>query len=103
VPYRSGARNNFDHNYQPLGVTVERLAEGFRVTIGNQGGRGRPENPPHNYLAVIQVVGIGCGGVIVNRMIEQGGGSKGVEFIAINTTPRPLLMKRVRRQVEVGR
>ena len=40
--------------------------------------------PPHNYLAVIKVVGIGGGGVnAVNRMIEQG--LKGVEFIAINT------------------
>lgn len=29
--------------------------------------------PPHNYLAVIKVVGIGGGGVnAVNRMIEQG-------------------------------
>src|SRR5207248_1837961 len=40
--------------------------------------------PPHNYLAVIKVVGIGGGGVnAVNRMIEVG--LKGVEFIAINT------------------
>lgn len=40
--------------------------------------------PPHNYLAVIKVVGIGGGGVnAVNRMIEQG--LKGVEFIAVNT------------------
>jgi len=30
-------------------------------------------SPPHNYLAVIKVVGIGGGGVnAVNRMIEQG-------------------------------
>lgn len=29
--------------------------------------------PPHNYLAVIKVVGIGGGGVnAVNRMIEHG-------------------------------
>jgi cell division GTPase FtsZ len=35
--------------------------------------------PPHNYLAVIKVVGIGGGGVnAVNRMIEQG--LKGVEL-----------------------
>ena len=40
--------------------------------------------PPHNYLAVIKVVGIGGGGVnAVNRMIEHG--LKVVEFIAINT------------------
>lgn len=44
--------------------------------------------PPHNYLAVIKVVGIGGGGVnAVNRMIEQG--LKGVEFIAINTDAQP--------------
>ena len=47
--------------------------------------------PPHNYLAVIKVVGIGGGGVnAVNRMIEQG--LKGVEFIAINTDAQALLM-----------
>ena len=39
---------------------------------------------PHNYLAVIKVVGIGGGGVnAVNRMIEAG--LRGVEFIAMNT------------------
>ncbi len=32
-----------------------------------------PMTPPHNYLAVIKVVGIGGGGVnAVNRMIEVG-------------------------------
>ncbi|MEO6793824.1 MAG: hypothetical protein ABI253_15355, partial [Mycobacterium sp.] len=42
-----------------------------------QGGR-RTMTPPHNYLAVFKVVGIGGGGVnAVNRMIEQG--LKGVE------------------------
>src|SRR5829696_7997589 len=47
--------------------------------------------PPHNYLAVIKVVGIGGGGVnAVNRMIEVG--LKGVEFIAINTDAQALLM-----------
>ena len=41
--------------------------------------------PPHNYLAVIKVVGIGGGGVnAVNRMIEVG--LKGVEFIAVSYT-----------------
>src|ERR1700733_11035158 len=39
---------------------------------------------PHNYLAVIKVVGVGGGGGnAVNRMIERG--LKGVEFIAVNT------------------
>src|SRR3954464_2980067 len=47
--------------------------------------------PPHNYLAVIKVVGIGGGGVnAVNRMIAVG--LKGVEFIAINTDAQALLM-----------
>src|SRR5277367_4793123 len=54
--------------------------------------------PPHNYLAVIKVVGIGGGGVnAVNRMIEQG--LKGVEFIAINTDAQALLMS----DADVGR
>src|ERR1700745_613594 len=47
--------------------------------------------PPHNYLAVIKVVGTGGGGVNdVNRMIEVG--LKGVEFIAINPDAQALLM-----------
>src|SRR6266487_154492 len=47
--------------------------------------------PPHNYLAVIKVVGVGGGGVnAVNRMIEVG--LKGVEFIAVNTDAQALLM-----------
>ena len=46
---------------------------------------------PHNYLAVIKVVGIGGGGVnAVNRMIDEG--LKGVEFIAVNTDAQALLM-----------
>ena len=46
---------------------------------------------PHNYLAVIKVVGVGGGGVnAVNRMIEHG--LKGVEFIAVNTDAQALLM-----------
>src|SRR5690349_10375006 len=47
--------------------------------------------PPHNYLAVIKVVGIGGGGVnAVNRMIEQG--LKGVEFIAVKIDAQALIM-----------
>ncbi|AVE86484.1 cell division protein FtsZ [Mycobacterium tuberculosis] len=58
--------------------------------------------PPHNYLAVIQVVGIGGGGVnAVNRMIEQG--LKGVEFIAINTDAQALLMSDADVKLDVGR
>src|ERR1700742_479351 len=58
--------------------------------------------PPHNYLAVIKVVGIGGGGVnAVNWMIEQG--LKGVEFIAINTDAQALLMSDADVKLDVGR
>src|SRR5215813_14035496 len=64
--------------------------------------RGRPMTPPHNYLAVIKVVGIGGGGVnAVNRMIEVG--LKGVEFIAINTDAQALLMSDADVKLDVGR
>ncbi len=58
--------------------------------------------PPHNYLAVIKVVGCGGGGVnAVNRMIEVG--LKGVEFIAINTDAQALLMSDADVKLDVGR
>jgi cell division protein FtsZ len=58
--------------------------------------------PPHNYLAVIKVIGIGGGGVnAVNRMIEQG--LTGVEFIAINTDAQALLMSDADVKLDVGR
>src|SRR5246500_1669014 len=58
--------------------------------------------PPHNYLAVIKVVGIGGGGVNAgNRMIEPG--PKGVEFIAINTAAQALLMSDADVKLDVGR
>src|SRR5688500_499296 len=58
--------------------------------------------PPHNYLAVIKVVGIGGGGVnAVNRMIEVG--LKGVEFIAINTDAQALLMSDADVKRDIGR
>src|SRR5215208_3845745 len=58
--------------------------------------------PPHNYLAVIKVVGIGGGGVnAVNRMIEVG--LRGVEFIAINTDAQALLMSDADVKLEVGK
>src|ERR1700709_606054 len=61
-----------------------------------------PMTPPHNYLAVIKVVGIGGGGVnAVNRMIEVG--LKGVEFIAINTDAQALLMSDADVKLDVGR
>ncbi|MEO6502268.1 MAG: cell division protein FtsZ [Jatrophihabitantaceae bacterium] len=57
---------------------------------------------PHNYLAVIKVVGVGGGGVnAVNRMIEQG--LKGVEFIAVNTDAQALLMSDADVKLDVGR
>src|SRR6201986_1690618 len=53
--------------------------------------RSPPMTAPHNYLAVIKVVGVGGGGVnAVNRMIEVG--LKGVEFIAVNTDAQALLI-----------
>ncbi|MCW2703905.1 MAG: ftsZ, partial [Blastococcus sp.] len=62
----------------------------------------RRMTPPHNYLAVIKVVGIGGGGVnAVNRMIEVG--LKGVEFIAINTDAQALLMSDADVKLDVGR
>src|SRR5258707_4418226 len=58
--------------------------------------------PPHNYLAVIKVVGIGGGGVnAVTRMIEVG--LKGVEFIAINTDAQALLMSDADVKLDIGR
>src|ERR1700742_2422670 len=58
--------------------------------------------PPHNYLAVIKVVGIGGGGVhAVNRMIEQG--LQGVELIAINTDAQALLRSDADVKLDVGR
>ena len=57
---------------------------------------------PQNYLAVIKVGGIGCGGVnAVNRMIDAG--LKGVEFIAINTDAQALLMSDADVKLDIGR
>src|ERR1700742_1121691 len=57
---------------------------------------------PHNYLAVIKVVGVGGGGVnAVNRMIERG--LKGVEFIAVNTDAQALLMSDADVKLDIGR
>ena len=58
--------------------------------------------PPHNYLAVIKVVGIGGGGVnAINRMIEVG--LRGVEFIAVNTDAQALLMSDADVKLDIGR
>ncbi len=57
---------------------------------------------PHNYLAVIKVVGIGGGGVnAVNRMIEVG--LRGVEFVAVNTDAQALLMSDADVKLDIGR
>ncbi len=57
---------------------------------------------PHNYLAVIKVVGIVGGGVnAINRMIDVG--LKGVEFIAINTDAQHLLMSDADVKLDIGR
>ena len=72
-----------------------------RAGSANLEGKG-PATPPHNYLAVIKVVGIGGGGVnAVNRAIEVG--LKGVEFIAINTDAVALLMSDADVKLDVGR
>jgi cell division protein FtsZ len=81
-------------------VEVESLPIGSTRDVHNQ--ERRSMTPPHNYLAVIKVVGIGGGGVnAVNRMIEQG--LKGVEFIAINTDAQALLMSDADVKLDVGR
>src|SRR4029077_166859 len=109
-PYRSGCAEQLD-----ITITLWlrlRVCQVFGATTGNLGGKataderlreeGRAMTPPHNYLAVIKVVGIGGGGVnAVNRMIEQG--LKGVEFIAINTDAQALLMSDADIKLDVGR
>tara|TARA_B100000686_G_scaffold355157_1_gene470522 strand:+ start:5812 stop:6879 length:1068 start_codon:yes stop_codon:yes gene_type:complete len=57
---------------------------------------------PHNYLAVIKVVGVGGGGVnAVNRMIDAG--LRGVEFQAINTDAQALLLSDAEVKIDIGR
>ncbi len=59
-------------------------------------------NDPHNYLAVIKVIGVGGGGVnAVNRMIDAG--LRGVEFIAINTDAQALLLSDAEVKIDIGR
>ena len=56
---------------------------------------------PHNYLAVIRVIGVGGGGVnAVNRMIDAG--LKGVEFIAANTDAQALAMSDADVRIDLG-
>jgi cell division protein FtsZ len=71
-------------------------------TGGWREGEQETMTTPHNYLAVIKVVGVGGGGVnAVNRMIEVG--LKGVEFIAVNTDAQALLMSDADVKLDVGR
>ena len=57
---------------------------------------------PHNYVAVIRVVGVGGGGVnAVNRMIDAG--LRGVEFIAANTDAQALTMSDADVRIDLGR
>jgi cell division protein FtsZ len=71
-------------------------------TGGGREGEQETMTTPHNYLAVIKVVGVGGGGVnAVNRMIEVG--LKGVEFIAVNTDAQALLMSDADVKLDVGR
>ncbi|MGI9622963.1 MAG: cell division protein FtsZ [Acidimicrobiales bacterium] len=59
-------------------------------------------NTPHNYLAVIKVVGVGGGGVnAVNRMIDAG--LRGVEFVAVNTDAQALLLSDAEVKIDIGR
>jgi cell division protein FtsZ len=59
-------------------------------------------NKPHNYLAVIKVVGVGGGGVnAINRMIDAG--LRGVEFHAINTDAQALLLSDAEVKIDIGR
>ena len=56
---------------------------------------------PHNYLAVIRVIGVGGGGVnAVNRMIDAG--LRGVEFIAANTDAQALAMSDADVRIDLG-
>ena len=57
---------------------------------------------PHNYLAVIRVIGVGGGGVnAVNRMIDAG--LRGVEFIAANTDAQALAMSDADVRIDLGK
>lgn len=59
-------------------------------------------NNPHNYLAVIKVIGVGGGGVnALNRMIDAG--LRGVEFIGINTDAQALLLSDAEIKLDIGR
>ena len=63
---------------------------------------GKTVSNPHNYLAVIKVIGVGGGGVnAINRMIDAG--LRGVEFLAINTDAQALLLSDAEVKIDIGR
>ena len=57
---------------------------------------------PQNFLAVIKVIGVGGAGVnAINRMIDSN--LRGVEFVAVNTDARALLMSDADFKIDIGR
>ena len=72
----------------------------YRVIVN--GGMNNMAGAPHNFLAVIKVIGVGGGGInAVQRMIDSG--MKGVEFIAINTDAQALMMSDAEVKIDIGR
>ena len=59
-----------------------------------------PETGPEN-VVTIKVVGIGgAGNNVVNRMVSSG--TKGVEFIAINTDKQALAVSNADQKIQIG-
>ena len=59
-----------------------------------------PETGPEN-VVTIKVVGVGgAGNNVVNRMVNTG--TKGVEFIAINTDKQALAGSNANQKIQIG-
>ena len=59
-----------------------------------------PETGPEN-VVTIKVVGVGgAGNNVVNRMVSSG--TKGVEFIAINTDKQALAVSNANQKIQIG-
>ncbi|MBR5261800.1 MAG: cell division protein FtsZ [Oscillospiraceae bacterium] len=59
-----------------------------------------PENGPEN-VVTIKVIGVGgAGNNVVNRMVASG--SKGVEFIAVNTDKQALAVSNADQKIQIG-
>ena len=57
---------------------------------------------PHNYLAVIKVVGVDIGGLNkIKKKIDAG--LRGAEFLAINTDAQALLLSDAEVKIDIGR